>query len=105
MFTWTQGKRQRPFSNGRKRFETSLSLLKRNRILLKFTVLKQLFRSVYLKDCQDFLKKKKKLLIFGNLFFFMEEEKIKFETSSGFCTTIIIQEIMVKKNHIYCVFT
>lgn len=29
-----------------------------------------------------------------------EKKKIKFETSSGFCTTIIIQEIMVKKKKI-----
>lgn len=66
----------------------------------------KLFRSIYLKDCQDFLRKKK-LLIFGNLFFFMEEKKkIKFETSSGFCTTIIIQEIMVKKKKSYllCIY-
>lgn len=102
-----QGKRQRPFlldGFHPKRFETSLSLLKRNRILLKFTVLKQLFRSVYLKDCQDFFKKKSYLFLVICSFLW-KRKKIQFETSSGFCTTIIIQEIMVKKNHIYSVFT
>lgn len=88
-----------------KRFESSLSLLKRNWILLKFTVSKQNYSGLYILRIVKIFWEKKKLLIFGNLFFFMEEKNIKFETSSGFSTTIIIQEIMVKKNHIYCVFT
>lgn len=59
-----------------KRFKTSLSLLKRNRILLKFTVLKQLFRSVYLKDCQDFLKKKRSYLFLVICYFLWKRKKI-----------------------------
>lgn len=58
-----------------KRFKTSLSLLKKNIILLKFTVLKQNYSGLYILRIVKIFWEKKKLLIFGNLFFFMEEKK------------------------------